>query len=98
MAVTEDQPALSEVGRRKIKLTPRWIAYPLDELEKNRSRLNKKMIRKSSAVKSMLYSFKNLESVRDQMQQLDDIRKCMFEVHQECNSMLQPDAQERDEE
>ena len=95
MAVTEDQSGLSEFGRRKIKPTPRWIAYQLDELEKKRSRLNKKMIRKSSAVESMLYSFKNLESVRDQMQQLDDIFKMMFEVHQEYNSMLQPDAQEK---
>ena len=32
------------------------------------------------------------------MQQLDDIFKMMFEVHQEYNSMLQPDAQETDEE
>ena len=64
------------------------------ELEKKHSRLNKKMIRKSSAVEGMLYSFKNLESVRDQMQQPDDIFK-MFEVH---NSMLQPDAQETDKE
>ena len=95
MAVTEDQPGLNELGRRKIKPTPRWIAYQLDELEKKRSRLNKKMIRKSSTVESMLYCFKNLESVRDQMQQLDDIFKMMFEVHQEYNSMLQPDAQEK---
>ena len=46
----------------------------------------------------MLYLFKNLESFRDQMQQLDDIFKMMFEVHKECNSILQPDAQETDEE
>ena len=31
MAVTEDQPGLNELGRRKIKPTPRWIAYQLDE-------------------------------------------------------------------
>ena len=96
--VTEDQSGLGELGKRKTKPTPRWIAYQLDELEKKRSRLNKKMIRKSSAVEGMLYSFKNLESVRDQMQQLDDIFKMMFEVHKEYNSMLQPDAQETDEE
>ena len=32
MAVTEDQPGLNELGRRKIKPTPRWIAYQLGEL------------------------------------------------------------------
>ena len=95
--ITEDQSGLGELGRRRSKSTPRWIAYQLDELEKRRSRLNKKMIRKSSAVDDMLYSFNNLESVRDQMQQLDEIFKMMFEVHKEYNSMLQPDAQETDE-
>ena len=35
MAVTEDQSRLSELGRTKTKSTPRWIAYQLDELEKN---------------------------------------------------------------
>ena len=43
--VTEDQSGLGELGKRKTKPTPRWIAYQLDELEKNRSKLNKKMIR-----------------------------------------------------
>ena len=32
MAVTEDQPGLNELGRRKIKPTPRWIAYQLGKL------------------------------------------------------------------
>ena len=98
MAVTEDQSGFSELGKGKIKPTPRWIAYHLDELEKKRSRRNKKMIKKSSAVESMLHSFKNLESLRDQKQQLDDIFKMITEVHQEYNSMLQPDVQETDEE
>ena len=46
------------------------------------------MIRKSSVVEYMLDSFKNLESVWDQMQQPDHIFKIMFEVHKEYNSML----------
>ena len=33
-AVTEDQSGLSELGRRRIKPIPRWIAYHLGELEK----------------------------------------------------------------
>ena len=76
-AVTEDQPGLKD------KPTPRWIAYQLDNLEKKCSRLNKKMIRKSSAVEGMLYSFKNLEAARNQMQLLDNIFKMMFEVHKQ---------------
>ena len=66
-AVTEDQSGLSELGRRKTKPTPRWIAYQLHELEKKCSRLNKnikwiKEIRKSSAVEDMLWSEIELKS------------------------------------
>ena len=46
------------------------------------------MISKSSVVEYMLDSFKNLESVWDQMQQPDHIFKIMFEVRKEYNSML----------
>ena len=55
------------------------------------------MIRKSSAAEGMLYSFKNSEYVLDQVQQLVDIFKMMFEVYKEYNSMLQSDVQEADE-
>ena len=43
-AVTEDQSGLSELGRRKSKPTPRWIAYQLDQLEKKRSRPKEKVL------------------------------------------------------
>ena len=86
------------MGKRKTKPTPRWIAYQLDELEKKRSRLNKKMVRKSIVVEGVPYFFKNLDSVPDQMQQLDYIFKTMFEVHNEYYSILQPDAQETNDE
>ena len=61
-AVTEDQSGLSELGRRKTTPTPKWTAYQLHELKGKRSRLHKKVVRKSSAVECMLHSFKNLES------------------------------------
>ena len=47
--VTEGQSGASDVGRKKTKQTPEWIFCQLGKLEKNRSRLNKKMIKKSSA-------------------------------------------------
>ena len=52
-AVTKNQSNLGELGRRKTKPTQRWITYQLDELVKKSSRLNKKMIRKSSDVEGI---------------------------------------------
>ena len=45
-----------------------------------------------------MYSPKNIEAVRDQMQQLDDIFKVMLNVQKEYNSLLPAEEQERDEE
>ena len=45
-----------------------------------------------------MYSPKNIEAVRDQMQQLDDIFKMMLDVQKEYHSLLPAEEQERDEE
>ena len=46
--------------------------FHLDELEKKRSNLQSKMTRKTNTVADMLYSFKNTEGVREQLQQIQD--------------------------
>ena len=46
----------------------------------------------------MMYSFKNLESVRDQIQKLNDVFQMICEVHKKYTLMLQPYAEETDEE
>ena len=56
--------------------------FQLDELEKKQSNLHGKMTRKTNAVEDMLYSFKNTEAVREQLQQFDDIFRKMKDVIQ----------------
>ena len=46
----------------------------------------------------MMYSTKNIEAVRDQMQQFHDIFKVMLDVQKEYNSLLPAEEQERDDE
>ena len=45
-----------------------------------------------------MYSPKNIEAVRDQMQQLDDTFKVMLDVQKEYHYLLPTEEQERDEE
>ena len=59
--------------------------------------LNRRIIRKSSAVDSLLYSSRNVEAVREQMLQIDDMFKQMMEVHKEYNSLFPLEVQEDDE-
>ena len=86
------------VSRRKKKLTEKMRRFELDELERKRSNLHRKMTRKTNTVEDMLYSFKNTEAVREQLHQFDDIFKMMLDVQKSYNSLLPPAEQQRDEE
>ena len=97
-ADANDEGESLEVSKRKSKATQRWVHYQLDELLKKRSSYNDKIIRKSSTIEGMMYSPRNIEPVRDQMQQLDDIFKVMLDVQKEYHSLLLAEEQERDEE
>ena len=50
--------------------------------------VKRRVIRKSSAVDSLLYSSRNVETVREQMLQIDDMFKQLMDVHKEYNSLL----------
>ena len=50
--------------RRKEEPTPRWLQYQVDQLEEKRKMVKRRIIRKSSAVDSLLYSSGNVETVR----------------------------------
>ena len=68
-----DETESVEAAKGKSKPTQQWVQYQLDELEKEYSSCNKKIMRKSSTIENMMYSYKNIEAVRNQMWQLDDI-------------------------
>ena len=44
-----------------------------------------------------MYSLKNIETIRDQMQQLDDIFKAMLDVQKEYNSLLPAEEEPKKE-
>ena len=50
--------------------------------------VKRSIIRKSSAVDSLLYLLRNVETVREQMLQIDDMFKQLMDVHKEYNSLL----------
>ena len=59
--------------------------------------VKRSIIRKSSAVDSLLYLLRNVETVREQMLQIDDMFKQLMDVHKEYNFLLPLEAQEDDE-
>ena len=49
---------------KKHKPTPCWLQYQAEQLEEKRKMVKRRIIRKSSAVDSLLYSSGNVETVR----------------------------------
>ena len=86
------------VSRGKKKLTEKIRGLQLDELEKSRSNLHRKMTKETNTVEYMLYFFKNTEVVREQLQQSDDIFRMMLDIQKSYNSLLPPAEQKREEE
>ena len=54
-----------EAGKRKSKPTECWLAYQTSQLEDRRRKLHSRLLRKSSAVDELLYSLRNVETVRE---------------------------------
>ena len=92
-----DWPMRDEIGKRKKKYTARWLEYQSSQLEEKRSRLYGRLIRKSNAVNDLLYSPRNVELVREQKFQVDDLFKMVTEVHKEYNALLPVEQQDKDE-
>ena len=53
--------------RRKHNPTPLWLQYQVEQLQEKRKMVKRRIIRKLSAVDSLLYSSKNVETIREQM-------------------------------
>ena len=85
-----------EIGKKKKKHTARWLEYQSSQLEEKRSRLYSRLIRKSNALNNLLYSPRNVEVVREQMLQVDDLFKMVTEVHKEYNALLPVEQQDKD--
>ena len=62
-----------EIGKRKKKRSARWLEYQSSQVQEKTGRLYSRLIRKSNAVKDLLYSPMNVEVVREQMLQADDL-------------------------
>ena len=76
-----------EEERRKHKPTPpRWLQYQIEQLEEKRKMVKRRIIRKSSAVESLLYSPSNVETGREQMLQIDDMFNQLIYISVGCAS------------
>ena len=69
-------PLIEEKTKRQVKLTEKGKEYKMALLEKRRSKLVSRVIRKSSETDDLMYSFQNVIAVKEELQQLNICLKC----------------------
>ena len=70
------------------------MQYQVEQLQEKSKIAKRRIIRKSSTVDSSLYSSRNVETVREQILQIDGMFKRLIDMPQEYNSLLPLEVQE----
>ena len=87
-----------DISRRTTKLTEKGLQYILELLRERRSKLHGKLLRKSSMVDEMAYSWVNATAIREEMDQFNDTIKLFMSAHEEYQSLLTNEEQAADSE
>ena len=82
---------------RRRKLTKKGREYQQKILFDKRKNLHARMTRKSKLIDDLMYSSKNLTTVREEMHQYDDQFKMLVETHNEYMKLLTEDLHEGQE-
>ena len=64
-------------------MTENGIQYQLAVLEKRQAKLVARVIRKSSEIEDLMYSYQNSITVKEELAQLNDVFKMLVEIHEE---------------
>ena len=80
------------------KLTEKGLQYRLELLKERRSKLHGKLLRKSSMIDEMAYSWANATVIRVEMDQFNDTMKLFTSTHEEYQSLLTNEEQAVDSE
>ena len=76
------------ISRRRTKLTEKGLYYWLELLWERRSKLHGKLLRKSSIIDEITYSWVNATAIREEMDQFSDTIKLFMSTHEEYQSLL----------
>ena len=80
--------------KRQVKQGEKGKEYKMVLLEIKTSKLVSRVIRKSSEIDDLMYSFQNGIAVKEELQQLNDMFKILVEVHEKVENI---DGQYTDE-
>ena len=80
-------PLIEGKTKRQVKLTEKGKECKMALLEKRRSTLVSRVIRKLNEIDNLMYSFQNCIVVKEQLQHLNDMFKMFVEIHEELENI-----------
>ena len=75
-------------GRRRPKMTEKGREYRLSTLENKRAKLVSRLLRKSSEIDDLMYSYQNNITVKEELAQLNDMFKMLLDMHEEFDQIV----------
>ena len=78
---------VEQVNRRRRKLPEKGREYRISILGKKKSSMVSRVIRKSSEINDMLYSYQNATTVKEELAQFNDIYKLIVEINDEMTKI-----------
>ena len=74
-------------GQRQPKLTEKRREYRLSTLENKHAKLVSRLLRKSSKIDDVMYSYQNSITVKEELAQFNDMLKMLVDIHQEVEQI-----------
>ena len=97
--VSHDERETRQYGlRRQRKQTEKEVEYRRKTLEERRGKLHSCLLRKSSAIDGLLYSFQNMNTVREELRLFDDQFRMILEVHEEYHQLIEDKVKQEEDE
>ena len=86
-AQPDETEKLEQVNRLQRTLTEKGREYRISILDKKKSSLVSRIIRKSSEIDDLMYSYQNATTVKEELAQLNDIYKLIVEINDEMTEI-----------
>ena len=74
------------------------MEYRRNTLEERRGKLNSRLLRKSSAIDALLYSFQHMNTVREELRLFDDQFMMILKVHEEYPQLIEDKVKQEGDE
>ena len=96
--VSHDQIETKQYGlRRQRKQIEKGVEYRMNTLEE-RGKLHSRLLRKSSTIDALLYSFQNMNTVREELRSFNDQFRMILEVHEEYHQLIEDKVKQEEDE